>query len=821
MLLIFLAFLLSVNSHAADEVKDTAPPIPPAPSVLIAGDNQKCDEDFNACVLRSSQGRVANLMQLHLAQLRVQDRFNALQERVQAIPDMKPEAYDALLETLWKEVDQDLKSLAQNLKGSSEIKKLADAEMKRLRAETATRLALASMGVASSEKRQELIGKYSDMGQLWSERALQTLEEVSSRRREILAPRLLGRIAMTRISVEQIRMHQRGASETQAFDAFDDIIKKHITHPDSLQESTWLKMVWAESMLSLASHSIGSVASRVSLDPEKSRAIRDMGRKLEELSQRIQDPVLKGKARELALEIPFFVSGEVERQEHLDSMKQQIRSTQDPKEARFLRNTLADVAIHNSGTALGHQIIQMGSQDKALAEILEPIRLTHEEQGRAYNQAYKEAVGESTYERLGFASFDQVMKSRGFLQNLHDEYASALVNFGNAFEAHKKDPKKTDKDTVLKQMTAADLYWARIQCHRFQMNSPSKPAPRPNGRRAHSPQVPSTEVKAPFGSFTIDLKHCRADSYDPIQANKAAYRMLQNAIESDTRQKIAWMAGEFAFDVATVIASGGAVALFKAPLKAGIKKVGTSALKSKALNAATVKGLTRGASFTSQALAVDLAGQSVKATRSFIQEGLQGNWDVKNFTDNFSYTSSKVTTDQHVLRILASGVASRGLEMLWHRVPKINNTAIQQQSHVTQFGVGVAQTTVNTVIGKQISPIVDASLGKRDLSVQAVAGTLLSPDEWISALEAALRSKAGGALVGRVSGTETTRYLGKGFIQAVMNFNLSEADIAQLEKLESCLTRIKPSGLVTVAPMVQPENSDLKTEESQNTHAPQ
>jgi len=256
-----------------------------------------------------------------------------------------------------------------------------------------------------------------------------------------------------------------------------------------------------------------------------------------------------------------------------------------------------------------------------------------------------------------------------------------------------------------------------------------------------------------------------------------------------------------------VLASGGLVALAKAPIKAGIKKVGTKIIQKQVIKTSIVKGTARATSFTATALTVDLAGQSIRGTRSLLEQGFRGEWNASNFTENFSYTSSNVTPGQHVARVLASGLASRGIESLWGRIPKINTASAIQASKSLQFGIGVSQTTVNTMIGRQISPLVDASMGREEFSVREAASTFVSADEWISAFDASIRGKVGGAMSGKVGGATTTRYLGKGLISALSNFNLSEADLLQLQNLESCLKQVEGGSLknaVTDTP-VNPE----------------
>jgi len=480
-LLVFVAFPLAADNEPL--INEPAPPQPvlsptpmvlPTPSVLISDVNQKCDESFGACVLGASRGRVANLMQLHLAQVRVQDRFSSLQQRVEANPDMSHVAYSELLETLWKEVDGDIKALSANLRGSDEIKNLANAELHRLKSEVAVRLSLASISSAATpEESEKLVKKYADLGELWADQSLQTLEKVSADRREILAPRLLARIAMTRVSVEQVRMHMAKASGIESFDAFKTVLDRYKASSDQIQESTWLDLVRAESFVSIASAHSGSGASLVRLDPARMEKIEELRKRLLDAGANgVEDAILKSRATELAHEIPFYIEGNGARGEHLGFLQAQLQTAPEA-ERESIRQALSDVAAHNDGTALGQQLTEMAERDSSLEAMMESSIESHKERGRAYDQAYRQAVGDESYEKLGFASFDEVMKSNGSIQDAQENYVQSLSKFSQAFEAYQLDPKNTDTENLKAVMEEVDFLKSHIRSYQKQAPSGS------------------------------------------------------------------------------------------------------------------------------------------------------------------------------------------------------------------------------------------------------------------------------------------------------------------------------------------------------------
>ena len=745
-------------------------------STLIPPDIQKCDKEFASCVGTSGRSRINDLIQISLIQTRVEDRFEGFRKMVEADADMSDAAFSAGLSNIWLETDKELKSVHENFQGENEALRLAESEMARTRSELAVRLAMSALGSGKSE-RKEAVQKYLELAGLWSNKARQLALDIPASTRESFAPALMSRLALTDLFAEQMRLLQSNDDgNLRSFDRFDEVVKRYETSSAGPTETQHLRLVRAEAWLSLSETGTGQAGNSIGLDFPRQRQFEAFAAELGKNAMALEDSELRTRTRVLAEEMPFFNGGRVGREDHLAKIRERLK-TADADSKQILHNALSEAAEHNVGTAFADDLFRFSKGDPELSPMMDRARARHQEIGKDYDTSMMEALGATNYKKLGFASFAELNRSKGALSALQNEYSEDLVRFGAQVQEFQKTGDKRMLEQISEQSSSLDMSWARIQCHRYRMGSV------PYSREGDL-------VESPFNTFKFDLGKCRiapAASYDPNDANAIISSIIDKGIIRKRNVELSWIAGELVFDVATTFASGGAVMLVKAPLKSGIKKVATTALKKGAINPVAIKAAARGTSFVAQGAVIDLTTQSVGASRAWLEAGFRGDWDSHHFTDNVSYLKGDVSAAQHLTRLMASSLATRGMDAVWKGVSKISSLPVIPKALGSKMTAGVLQSSVNSMVGAQIKPLVDVSLGDDPALLKESAGKLVSVEEWVKAFQSSLEVKIKGRASEKIGGTSGMRYFGKNLVEMTSSMKITQAELVHLQNLEKCL----------------------------------
>lgn len=781
--LIILFFVVSTRtSQAQNTTVEVGKPLLPVssqvPSLqngnLISPEHQRADEKFSSCAAQNSTERVSNLLQLSLLQTRIEDRFGSLSAEAIRDEKMSDARYEATLQSLWEQSVLELDNLSTKLQGNLDMKMLALAEIARTQSDLAVRLAVSALG-APAPRQKALIEKYMNLAEVWSQKALNRLNFVSPQTREKIAPGMLARCATTRLYTEQVRMMQGDLGNTKKFEGFAQSIKPYESVAGGEAEKQYLRIIKAEAWNSLAKGNAGQMAMSISVSSSQQKEYQSLTREIQTAAPTLQDPALKEQSLILGEELPFMgAGGLVGRDDGLKSATTRLQSGS-PAEKDILRKALTEVAHNNVGTAFAEDIFKAADKsDPVLKENLAEIKSRHQAVGEEYDSTIRQAIGNENYKKLGFASFNDLMKSHGALYSLQQDYAEELAAFAKLGEAYKKKPNKNLEAELQSSTSLLDIEWARIQCHRHRMGS----------RLDFNPKV-----EAPFKTFTIDISKCgmpNISTYDSNTTNGYVNEMLSTAIGSKLHKELAWIAGDFAFDVASLLATGGAATIVKAGIKSGIKTGAKTLLKRELLNPTLVKTAARGTSFVAQGVAIDLASQSVGASRSLLEAGFKGDWNGRNFTDNFSYTKKDLSVGQHLLRVTATAFAAKGMEKLWGLGRKVPSLSQSSEFSVKKIAVGTAQATASVMIAAQVNPIVDKTLGKNNAPLTDSLGKLTSGQEWLKSMGLAIQGQLKGKLAEKSDGDSKLRYFGTGLAAAAAPLNFTQQEVAQLKELEKC-----------------------------------
>jgi hypothetical protein len=761
-------------------------------STLIPNDIQDCDKGFASCVGTSARSRVNDLLQISLMQTRVEDRFEGFRKSVESNPTMSDSAFAAGLENIWAETDKELKSVQENFQGENEALKLAESEIARTRSELAVRLAMLALGSGQNE-RKNTVQKYLQLAGLWQSKARQLALDIPAATRETFAPGLMGRLAMTHLFSEQMSLLQENSGNIKSFDRFDDVVKRYEVASAGPLEKQHVRMVRAEAWLSLAKTATGQSANTIGLDFSRQARFKAFAAELGKNALTLEDADLRARSQLLAEEMPFFTGGRFGREDHLALVRERLK-TDDADSQRVLRQALADVAEHNVGTAFAEELFRFAKNDAELSPMMEQARVAHQEIGHDYDASMIEALGAENHKKLGFASFAELTRSQGSLSSLQHDYSQRLVSFSALAQEYQKTGDKKMLEQIADHSGALDIYWARIQCHRYRMGT----VPMEKG---------GDLIEAPFKSFKINLDACRiapGASYVPNEANAVVNDIIDKGIIRKRNVDVAWVAGEFAFDVVTVIGSGGAVMLVKAPLKAGIKKAATTALKKGVMKPVVVKAAARGTSFVAQGAVIDLTTQSVGASRAWLEAGLRGEWDSHHFTDNVTYLKGDVSAAQHLTRLMASSLAARGMDAVWKGVSKVSALPAIPKALGAKVTAGILQSSVNTMVGAQIKPLVDVSMGQDSSALSGSLGKLVSGEEWVKAFQSSLEKKVKGTMSQKIGGDSGLRYFGKNLVEITSPLKFTEAEVNHLKNLEKCLQGSIKEASTLAPPPVEP-----------------
>lgn len=781
-----ILFLFSLKANAQEPVV--------APSDFIEKIEQKIDEDFQGCVISNSIGRAGNASLLLMYRIRIQSRFDKLNKLIEENPNMSEKLLIDNLDKLYDEILLENYKISQNLKGSDMIKKLSLIEMDRSLAESAAKLSIIASTGGSSEYIKENVSMFLAKSTVAIEKARHHFSQLDPQSRNILSPRLVARMSLTDLNIQELyNMRNPKISNNERFDSHRKVLDYYNNIPLDDNEKIWLRLAGMDAFKGMASRESGGTARKTVLDQSRIDIVME---DLEFLNQKKHfnlDEQLKERVFEAVLETPFYYANPTEMNFHKKHLFSKIDDSQpDSIESITAKKVLNDLLEDNVNTALGYDLMAEAKARDPHNSNLQKIESQMQDYGKSFDEGLKSYIGEDKYKTLSFLTYQDLMNSKGQLKPLQDQYLQSLSRMGASFSEIHLNSSEEAQEEFEKSIASVDIQWANIQCHKAHLN----------------PELFKEEIiSSPFGSFKINIKSCLNLSHGKYlfdDANRAANNMISSAIENNRDRELGKIGATFAADVAMTFASGGVTTLVKAGIQKTSLKIAAKASKytvrHKIMGAAFTRGVGATSRFAADTLAVDLANQTTKATRHYIEEGLKGNWNSENFTKNLSYTNDEIRNDQHATRILVSGTVSKGLEAVWGRVPKIKflNKPYMTHPKLEQFkasreklklwSLESSKAAANTATASQVVPAVDGLLGFEEYDFSKNVEKLMDGDFWATALVDSFRGNAGKVFTGGKVSSVSARYLSENFVSTISQLGLSEADVKQFEELEKCFT---------------------------------
>jgi hypothetical protein len=761
------------------------------PSLLVTDSLTGQDQGVLDCVEKKSPERLRALMGLEVAEKRIEDRFAGLQQWIIGNSDAGDGEIRAKLDSIYAETEAELKTHLSPSGKDATLNAYRTAEASRILAETSLRLCIA--GVADAATVDAFRAKAGER----LKRGYDALSMLDTKKRESEIPAVLARMARTELSAAQLdRMRDSQSTyPSKEFDRMDSVVEKYRKMSGRGQEKRELDMIQLEAALSLDQPEIGSRGGVISLEDSRRKKFEAIKSELDVGIRASKSPRYLARASHLRSVAGFYGVDRASRDEALAGLSAGLNSS-DPQKRGSAERVATDLLAHLGGTTLGRRVLDVSNQAKAsegFRESVEKFIKDDAARARAYDSGMEKAMGKPVIEKLGLASYDELVRSDGSLKNHQQEYVEALGKIGELQTAKTKNPKSVSDADLQLSLGRADMQWTYLRCAREQLGVvPGKDSS-------------SSRLRSPFGNFDINVEGCRKlrGSSRFHQSSMVSSTELQDAIIRRRNKQLAWLAGDFAFDVATVLATGGASALVKAPIKAGLRKAGTVMLRKEMMSPTVIRAGVRATGLVANTLATDLSVQTVKASRMFLEAGLRGRWDLSLFTEGTAYTQKEAKPARHATRLLATAAANKGLDVLWGRA-RLLAPAVADRIGSTKLGAWMGESgkgAVNTQLGGFAGDVATIPF---DGCQKITESGILSGEKWVASMKETILGQIKGAAKG------SARYMGATFVERLDDFGIDSVTPDQMAELQSCT--LPPQVVQPVAAPIPAVNQEGKAQ---------
>ncbi len=761
-ILVGLVGLLRVEGAALANDPASAALTEPVPSAVSA-----TEPSITECVDKKTPRRLRSLAALELAEQKIQDRFRALQNWIEGNPGVGGIEFEYRLRELYEDTQKDLASFRLSSGSDSVLNAYLRSESGRLQAETAVRIAIASA------QDRPVADEFERKARVLLDESFQSLRKLDSARRGREIPAVLRRLARTDLTIARLDQMRDSRSEgnlNPSMERLQSRMARYEAIASPGDERGGLNLVLLDSMLGFYRPEVGEVGGRMVLHPRHAEKLQQLRAGLSDLTQKSKNKELKKNAEKLFQFSGFFVGDRQFQREQLEGLKSNL-DAEDPARRGIAEQVWGELTSRVAGTELEQRLQEMPLSEKATPE--HRTRRAEQktlagERARAHNQAVSDAIGQEMVKKLGLASYEELVRSPGRLAAEQKEYLGQLASLGELQGRHEEKPGSVSQEELEAHLTRLNLQWVRLQCQR-QAVGLSEPL--------------TANSLAPFGTMKVDFNECGKlrGTGDALLADRAAANTTSAVIISERNRQIGWLAGEFAFDVATTFASLGAATLIKAGVKTGLKKAGGHLLRKKAFSATVVKKGVRSGALVGTTLATDLSVQTLAAGREFLEEGFKGRWDSENFTDKFAYTSGSGGT--HAARLMTTALASRGLDVLWGRGQAFIPDRLVELGG-TRLGKMIGEIPKQTVNRQFLTAATDAAFATAGCSTPgalAPGANLVSWEEWSNSLK--------GAVMGKIQGDagRGARVFAGSIVDRALDFEEEPLTPEALAELKKCL----------------------------------
>jgi hypothetical protein len=761
---------------------DSLPTSPPTNS-LISMELSRLDAVVSGCAEGNCSPRVWALFELEILEQRMSDRMETLFEMLKARPDMPQSDYESMLAKA--DVEARLESEMAGRKpvpGDPAMAMLRRSESERILAEFQGRLALAALGT-----RPELARQYERLANDSLDRASRAVRSVDPALRASETPRLLTRLAETKLSLDQFHfLSISDESTTEAIREMNKTIDRfRAEHRPLPVEKAQLDVLEAEAFLSMAERAPGQARATIYVQPELQDRYRDLiaGFDAERRSVAAMPEDTPGRQRLndqlhiLSIAAPYFGGGTAGQETGFAHLNAAINS-EDPAE-RDMGERAADYLMDTqSGTFAGYQILEAA---KGWGERPNFSRRKHakiaQDTAKSYDEELRQMLGDSLHMKLQLPTYRELVAAEGHLAFEYNDFLDGLATVAEKQRKNLEVKGSFSDEEIAWDLQKLDLSWIRMQCVRLSNH--------------HKQIVPEEflrkKIKTPFKTFKADLRPCGEANSIFEASTSTANQIAQKAISHRLNVDLSWIAGDFAVTVATAIGSGGLSILAKQGLKTAYKKVGFQLLRKAGLKALTVKSTARGVALgAGQVLLIETTNGTVAGVRNYVQSGFNGEWDLENMKLGMPWLNPSINNKEHVTRLFATSVANFGLGKVWTRALSNKASKSFAASPALNFGLESVKSTINGVFSGAVDRAVRVPFNA-DQSLLQAATPVLDYNHWIATFQGSLRGRMVDMAATRTRGIGE-RYIGASFIERMGEVRLGANDINRLSSIGTCVT---------------------------------
>jgi len=662
------------------------------------------DQAVLTCLQSEPMTRAQAALALQVIEEEIQNRFDALQERLQSEPKPTEAEFKSLLDQIYQAAQQHLgpQSELGRMRASSDplMAGYVGTEASRLLADTALRLSIAgAQDPATREHFGKLAKKQTDQAfDAWSKM------EPFARRKNLTD--LAGKLAKQELGMVQLELMKEpeGSNPGVAFKKIDATLSRY---RDARlwsfgQEGLELEAAALSAMMTYSKTELGGAGPQLELSNESFGVFKlTQQRLLSHLNaSELKNQNLIHKAKVIS-RLADFHQGTGKYGEAIEDLKKGLRSASEYERA-IAKQTAELLLDQSAGTHLAKKIAWEikdipGEPSKLAANYLDDESLRES----AYNRTTEEFFGKSTdaAKQLGFPTYAETTRSDGGVQISRDALMDSLQYLSELDRMHKSDPASVDPKKIARALMQADRDWIFLQCQRIAVG-----APVPEGNFA----------KPPFGTISTDVTACQKlrGNNDSAAASRAAHSIVTQSILDEEAVRKRWLAAEMSLDVLGFITTGGLATAAKSLVKVAAKQTIKTLFKKTAnvaLRKAASIGVRAGAA-AATALATDLSVETIGATRNFLIAGLRDDtWDPKILKESFAYTSSSGTALGHLARVSLTAIASEGVTALWNKIPYLAALREGQALSKAQKFIKALKDNSSGAIGAAIGGLADGS----------------------------------------------------------------------------------------------------------------
>lgn len=747
------------------------------------------DPDLKACTTEAGP-HIASSWNLELFDLQLDTIYKDLAEKVKDNPNLSDSEFRKLLDQALLSGEKAKSMLISE--SSSATASIITTESERLLAEFTLKLALAQ--ITDPEHSKSLFAQATSH----LHQSIDKLHKISDDDRATNFPSALGMFTQTQLNFLQAR-HLRPnlgkLSEEESFNESSKIFTANRSRAVRPSELSDLDLLEIEYLLSGAKRDIGAMRSRIG--SKEALRLKSLIQKLPDSEARLvssREPEefvknLEDRSKILTIVAPFYMQTSHDTAKGFEKLKSELKNPNPGDQLRAER-ALKFIARDQMGTHVGYQTQLLAAEHSKANSKFDnsDIVAAQLDLRNSYNTSLKESIGQEFIEQFKIPNYSELESSQGgLLRNFRDfsnritQYAQLEMKIRN----EKRKPTDEEKKQIEFLASDIDIAWAFMQCHRIaQYPKHKKPM----------------ELKSPFGIMSMDFAACYEKN--DIDAASIAHDLVSKKNTSGYRKDVAWIFGNFAFDVGTVIASGGlALIAKKAFTMTATRAIGAAALRN-GMTQATTKTLMNSTKIAVGAVATDASVQVVMGTRGFVQSGIQNDdWHFENFKQNVAYLSTDAWSlngiGKNLARITAVGLAGGAVNKLWRRGSEIssikNSSFIKNNfgsSWTKEYFTEVIKGTVSVQVRNLAKVAAEApfdSQGASDLKNQV--DKVITIDGWIETLESSISGKLQGSLGKQMSGGFASRLIGvKGGIMGNMG---------KIQQLSTCFQNIGSSSPAT------------------------